>query len=79
MLRKSDQCLNSEQAIGDKPKLPMHTREMRSLMRKLIILNNDKRRDQRIDGEKIEGEVCECALTLLGLCMGWLEDEDCLS
>lgn len=78
ILRKSDQCLNSQKTVCDKSELPMHTRKMRCLMRKLIIFDNDKRRNERIDGEEVEGEMRECALPFLSLCMGWLEDEDCL-
>ena len=78
VLGKSNQCLDGQKTVSYQPKLSMHTRKMRSLMREFIVLDNDKRRNQRIDSEEVEGEMCQCALTLLGLCMRWLEDEDCL-
>ena len=48
-------------------------------MREFIILDNHKRCNQCIDGEEVEGEMCECALAFLGLSVRGLEDEYCLS
>lgn len=51
---------------------------MRAAVCDLVVFDYDEAGDEKIDGDKVEGEVRECSAPFLRGRVCWLEDEDCL-
>lgn len=78
ILCETDECLDSQEGVGDQSELSVQGSEVWCLVGKFVVLDHYEGGDEGVDGEEIEREVCQCAGAFLGLGVCGLQDEDCL-